>query len=276
MPKLSDPETQPPVRMMLIGDSGTGKTGSLASLAKAGYNLYIADFDNGMEILRNLLRDDPAALARVDFETCRDTFEVQGNNTVPKEARAWAKGIKYLESALKHGLGPNEILVVDSLSFAAYAAMLYILKLNNRLTKRPWQSDWGEAQNLTENLVGMLTADIDCHVICTAHIATSGGQHVERVEGREPIVIDEGPIRRLPSMIGKAFNPKVPRYFNHMLLTHRVGSGAAAKYSIKTRTFDDIELKNTNPGIIKAEYPLATGLADYFADARGLPKGTSK
>ena len=54
-------------------------------------------------------------------------------------------------------------LAVILLSFAAGNAMNYILKINNRLTAAPYQSDWNEAQRLTENLVGMLTADLDCH-----------------------------------------------------------------------------------------------------------------
>ena len=80
------------------------------------------------------------------------------------------------------------------------------------------------------------------------------GKKVQKV-GQETVIIDEGPIRQLPSMIGKAFNPKVPRYFNHMLAAHRVGSGSAAKRVIHTRTFDDIELKNTNPGVINLSTP---------------------
>lgn len=269
--KMSDPSSVPPIRAMLMGDSGTGKTGGLASLALAGFNLYIADFDNGMEVLRNIVkRSDPKALDRIDYETCRDEYTISGANPVPKEAKAWSKGIRYLEASFKKGLGPKDIVVVDSLSFASGAAMLYVLKLNNRLAARPYQADWGDAQRLVEGLVGMLAGDIDCHVICTAHIAQTGGKRIEKDLDGKPLLIDEGPIRRLPSMIGKAFNPKVPRYFNHMLMTHRVGSGSAAKYTFKARTFDDIELKNTNPEVIKAEYPLATGLAEYFKDA-GVP-----
>lgn len=274
MPRLSDPTSAPPLRMMILGESGTGKTGGLAALAKAGYRLWIADFDNGIEILRNLLRDDPEALARVDFETCRDGYKVQGSSTVPSDARAWAKGLKYLDACFnKQTLGPEDIVVIDSLSFASKTALNYILKLNNRLTAGPIWQDWGEAQRLVEGLIGMLTEDtIKCHIVCTSHIAISGGKRVERV-GKGPqaesVVIDEGPLRRLPATIGKALNPTIPRYFNHMILAHRVGSGQNAKRVFHTTTFDDIELKNTLPGGIKAEYPLATGLASYFSDARG-------
>lgn len=278
MPKLSDPEAQPPIRGLIIGDSGTGKTGALASLALAGYNLYIADFDRGMEILRNVTAaKDRSALDRIDFETCRDEYQVAGALATPKEARAWSKGLKYLESVFKRGLGPKDVVVIDSLSFAAKSAMLYVLKINGRLGGQPWQNDWGEGQRLVEGLVSMLTEEsIKCHVLCTAHIAITGGQRVERLPGKDPIVIDEGPIKKLPSMIGKAINPIIPRYFNHMLMTYRVGSGTAAKRVFHTTTFDDIELKNTNPGIIKPEYPLATGLADYFRDAGFEPPNSRK
>lgn len=275
MPKLSDPSSAPPIRALIMGDSGTGKTGALASLALAGFSLYIADFDNGLEILRNIIKaKDPRALERVDFEVCKDEFKVEGNFAVPVAAKAWAKGIKYLESKLKEGLGPRDIIVVDSLSFAARSAMIYQLHLNGRLKSAPWQSDWGEAQRLVEQLVQMLSADVDCHIICTTHIATTGGKRIETLgkgATAERVLIDEGPLKKLPSMIGKAINPVIPRYFNHMLLAHRVGTGPQAKRVFHTTTFDDIELKNTNPGIIKPEYQLATGLAEYFCDAGHSP-----
>jgi hypothetical protein len=273
MPKMSDLSSAPPVRGLIVGDSGTGKTGSLASLALAGYNLWIADFDNGMEILRNAIRTkNPEALARVDFETCRDEYTTAGPYAIPKSAKAWPKGLLFLEKAFKQKLGPKDIVVVDSLSFAAKAAMVYTLHLNNRLQAAPYQSDWGEAQRLVEGLVAMLCQDAECHVLCTAHIAQTGGKRIETLgkgKDAERVLIDEGPIKKLPSMIGKAINPIIPRYFNHMLQTYRIGSGNNAKYSLRTQATDDLELKNTSPGIIRPEYSIASGLADYFKDAMG-------
>ena len=37
-------------KLMIVGDSGSGKTASLASLANAGYNVRILDFDDGLDI----------------------------------------------------------------------------------------------------------------------------------------------------------------------------------------------------------------------------------
>jgi hypothetical protein len=36
------------VKAMLAADSGSGKTGALACLVDAGFNLRILDFDNGL------------------------------------------------------------------------------------------------------------------------------------------------------------------------------------------------------------------------------------
>ena len=51
MAKLSAHKESKPFKGMIIGDSGSGKTGSLASLAAAGYKLVIMDFDSGLDIL---------------------------------------------------------------------------------------------------------------------------------------------------------------------------------------------------------------------------------
>jgi hypothetical protein len=278
MPSFSDPQLTPTLRVLLLGHSGTGKTGGLASLVKAGYHLHLADFDNGWEILYNLLKDDKAALARVNYEVFRDQYSPDGNSTVPKDSVAWGESLKWMDGILNKDPGPDTILAVDSLSFAARAAMNYTLKLNGRLKSRPWPADWGDAQGLIVNLVGMLADHtIRCHIICSAHIEKTGGQKVEMIgkgEEARKIVIDEGPVRQLPAMIGKAINPVIPRFFNHMLQFHRVGSGAASQYQIHTRPHEDIELKSAAPGIVKPVYPLATGLADYFQTVRGTsPKG---
>ena len=61
MPPLSKHQSGCATKMLLLGDSGAGKTGALASLAQAGYNLRILDLDSGVDVLRNLLGDNAAA-----------------------------------------------------------------------------------------------------------------------------------------------------------------------------------------------------------------------
>jgi hypothetical protein len=275
MAKLTDQSNL--IRMLAVGDSGSGKSGALVSLAVAGYRLHIADYDGGLEILRNMLvkaardakKPDTFYTDRVDAETCKDPYTMEGNLVIPKASIAWGKGIKYLQTAFNKNLGEDDIVVMDSLSFAARAAMIYVLSMNGRLKGTPYQSDWGEAQRHVERAVDMITGNAPCHVYCSAHIAWSGGKEIIKDKDGNVHTIDNGPEKGLPAMIGNAINGVIPRYFNHMLLFRQVGSGNAVQRKIHTTTFDKIELKNTNPGVIKPDYPLATGLAEYFKDARG-------
>ena len=267
---MADHKAHPLVRALLIGDSGSGKSGALASLAAAGYTLWIADFDNGLDVLASIVKKHaPAALENIEYETFRDRFKVQGDKLVPTDAKAWTEGIRWIEKvATRKDLGQNDILILDSMSFAAKAAMLHIRKINGRLTMAPYQSDYGEAQNLIEGLAGMLTDDdLKCNVICTAHVAYQGDEEAGV------------PTKGLPSMIGKALNPVIPRYFNHTLLARQVGSGTAVTRQIHSVTLGNIELKNTNPGTIRERYKfdgVTGGLADYFRDARGVEPTETK
>ena len=96
MPKLENHQSTNITKMLLVGDSGSGKTGALASLAKAGFNLRIIDVDAGLDVLSNLLRDPSSpygkeALARVEFETVTDPMRVSGGKLIPAKATVWQR-----------------------------------------------------------------------------------------------------------------------------------------------------------------------------------------
>ncbi|HSE45495.1 MAG TPA: hypothetical protein VLA89_09255, partial [Gemmatimonadales bacterium] len=72
---LSDASSQPLVKLMLVGDSKSGKTAALASLVEAGYELRVLDLDNKLVpsyFEQTLRKKDPALLKRVQFEQPRD------------------------------------------------------------------------------------------------------------------------------------------------------------------------------------------------------------
>ena len=73
MPSLSQHQSAKITKLLLMGDSGTAKTGSLVSLVKEGYKLRILDFDNGLDALRHqIMAQCPDKIAAVDFVTLRD------------------------------------------------------------------------------------------------------------------------------------------------------------------------------------------------------------
>ena len=59
MPTYEDSELAElgPNKMLYLGHTGAGKTGSLAALAAAGYNVRILDLDKGTQILRDYMRN---------------------------------------------------------------------------------------------------------------------------------------------------------------------------------------------------------------------------
>lgn len=281
MPILTSSRSAFPIKLLFLGDSGTGKTGALASLAEAGYNLRVLDFDNGLDILASILRDKPEALSRVVYETCTDRLKTVGGKTIVDGIpSAWTKAMNLLDRwkildkksgevgydlGLLSSWGLRDILVIDSLTFMSDAAMRMILALNNRGTQRPWQSDWNEAQNLVEGALALLYADhVRCNVIVNAHvnymdIMIDTGQKDSQGNPIKQVIDSKG----LPQAVGQKLSLKIPRYFNTSLIATREGSGMGEKRWISTKSVGIVEAK-TSIIQVPSRLPLATGLADYF------------
>lgn len=287
MPSLVHHQAQKTTKMLLIGDSGGGKTGSLASLASAGYNLRILDLDNGVDVLYSLLtaKNTPYKVQdlenQVQVKTLTDRLKrgtvktadgkVSANGTlIPSTATVWTRTLESLidwkdkdpVSGKEYSLGAladwtsQDILIIDSLTALSTAAMNFILSINGRLGQPPYQADWGDAQRLVENLLMLLSDDnVKCNVIMIAHIAFIGEEN--------------GPVRGYPNTLGQKLPPKVARYFNSILMCKSTGQGTAERRKILTNTSGIIDLKNTSPLAVPPSYPLQSGLAEYFACVRG-------
>lgn len=277
MPALKSHQSSATTKLLLIGDSGSGKTGSLCALAARGYNLRIIDVDNGLDVLQKLLMNpeseyfkaDAKAVERVQFVTITDPVKIVAGRPVPIKATQWQRAVslcaKWEEregDKVVCDLGPitswtsQDVLVIDSLSLLSIAALNFILALNGRLGQHPHQSDWGQGQTLVEGFMQMLYDEsVKCNVIIMAHI-----KHI----GEEG-----GPLRGYPNTLGQALPPKIGRYFNNILMVQSVGQGKATKRKIVTVPTGLVELKNSDPLSVKPEYDLTWGLADYFDAVRG-------
>lgn len=271
MPALTQHQSSGTTKLLLVGDSGAGKTGALASLAAAGYNLRVIDVDNGLDVLRNLLTDAKSpypkdSVERVKYETITDKMSKVGGNLQPQKATVWPRVIglltNWVDSATGEVLGPisswteKDILVIDSLTMLSDAALNFILGMNSRLGQRAQLQDWGAAQDLIEGLLQMLYDEgVKCNIIVLAHITYIGGE-------------DNGLQRGYPNTLGKKLPPKVGRYFNSMLGVKSTGQGTNLKRKILTSTSGVLDLKNTAPLKVLPEYPIETGLADYFKAVR--------
>jgi hypothetical protein len=277
MPSIAQHHSKKSVKMLLLGDSGTGKTASLLSLALAGYKIRILDFDNGLDILSNLTEDltdaEKAIVAEnVHYVTCTDKLKTNtagfvlpdgtpgGYSKAMKMLNSWKEKDENGETIIDYGnvstWGDDEILVIDSLTFMGNAAMRLKLFQNGRAGQQPWQSDWGDAQRQVISTLDLLYSDaVSCNIIMTAHIKYQEMQ--------------EGEVKGFPDSLGKALPPQIPRYFNTVVQTKIKGTGKSAKREIQIIPDSQIGLKNAAPKSLPASLPHMEGMAQIFKAIRG-------
>jgi len=145
MTLLSEHQSRKSTKLLLMGHSGSGKTGALASLVKAGYKLRVLDLDNGLDTLASFVRRDcPDKLPNVEFRTIRDKFKktpVSGANPVDNQGNyKWAfVTVQEMISNWKYDTvdlgspatwGSDTILVIDSSSLLGSAAFNWAWFMN--------------------------------------------------------------------------------------------------------------------------------------------------
>ena len=267
MPKLSNHQSNEFTKVLLTGDSGSGKTGAKASLVKAGYRLFILDMDNGLDPLKTFVqRECPDKLDNVEYRTLRDKRKTTGGGVViDGKASAWVNMMKMLDNWVYDDvdfgrtadLGPDCIVNIDSLSFAADAAFDWAVSMNPGVKDpRQW---FYTAQQQVESMLALLSSDgFRTNVIVDAHVRYSTG--------------DDGTNKGYPNAIGSALGPTIPRYFNHWAQC----TNKAGKRTIRTAATSTFDLKNSKPFEMKESYPIETGLADFFAVLRDPPAKLDK
>ena len=171
MPPLNDQTTQRPVKLIYLGRQGSGKTGSFASLAAAGYKLRLLDADKGIDTLQNLLLDrdhfpyynfiqkhdidlGQSSFIPVDQEMTLSTVDrvhkdpggrilktTKERVLAPSNSQAWLKVTDLLQNwkdqdqdlGSVYSWGPDTICILDTYSTMARYAYYYHQGINGRL-----------------------------------------------------------------------------------------------------------------------------------------------
>jgi len=296
MTTFNEPQEELPNKVIYLGHYGAGKTGSLASLAAAGYNVRILDIDKKTQILRDYMLNTSASIYRrempglwtaaqaagtadrLSFVSLDETMVLAGakgkERYVPK-GDLWGKVMEQMND-WRDGPSRNfgnigtwtsqDVLVIDGLSRISQAAMDQQLALSGNITRYgnvpgDYRPDIGAAQIMIARLLQTLQSSaVKCHIIVICHIALTANE----------VGVSEG----FPQTVGSKFAPKIGQYFSHALLAKEVG----AKRVIQTSAGSMVKLMTPAPLRVKAEYALETGLAEYFRDVKGEAKlgGTPK
>ena len=265
MPSLAQHQSNDFTKMLIMGDSGSGKTGALTSLVTAGYNLRILDMDNGLETLKQfVLQQAPDRIGSIEYRTLRDAYKATPEGPVVSRPTAFVDAIKMLDRWKYDDvdLGPPSewgsecLLVIDSLTFLSDSAFAWARGLApGNKDPRQW---YGTAQDAIEKVLALLTSpNFKTNVIVIAHV-----KYIER---------EDGTTKGYPTSVGSALSPQIPRYFNSVALCQTKTGG---KRTIQTVATAMIDLKNPKPFEMLPSYPLEIGLVDFFRVLRKPPTQT--
>lgn len=262
MPTLESHQSSSLVKMLIMGNSGSGKTGSLASLARAGYRLFICDFDNGLDILLDPAVLPPEFRKNIYYKPFQDSPKTTGSSLI-RVATAWQDFQRSL-GGWKEGTeslgnfttwGEKDVLVVDSLTFASDRAFDDALQLGGRLGQRAQIQDYGLAIDNLQSLLEMLySSACKCNVVMTSHIQFGGDEL-------------SGLRKGYPNVIGQKLAPKIPRLFNNMILIEKKVIGNTVTREFVTNAHLTLDLKTSKPSVIPNRMP--ADLAQLFAYLKG-------
>lgn len=254
MPSAADYSSSKFRKLLLIGNSGAGKTGALASLVQAGYRLRILDLDQGLDALINHVKAiDPKLLSQIDYMSFRDTVKMGPTGPMVVNPKALTKSLgaldKWEDGTEPRTWGEKTVFVLDSLTMLGRHALAWAKHANPSFKDpRLW---YGPAQGVLEDTIANLTGeDFATNVIVISHI-----------DIREQ---KDGTVKGFAMAVGEALGPKIPIYFNTVVLSEPTGTGANVRRKLKTLPTTVLDLKNPAPMKMAAEYPIETGLADIF------------
>lgn len=213
-----------PVRMLLSGFPGSGKTGALASLANAGWKLRILDFDGNYEVLKHYVKPN----ADVDIVSFEDpvrmgsrTMGVDGVPTAFVDADRlldrwrYKDGDNWTDLGASKQWGKDTIVCLDGATGLARACWYKALVLTNS------RAD-GDMRRVYDLAGGEFTAFIQrCtsssngyHFLCISHLRIIGPPEVgrtddETVKEAKRFQGNAIPLRLYPDAVGTKVSFKI-------------------------------------------------------------------
>ena len=237
----------PGIKVLLQGESGSGKTHALRSLIQAGIKPLMVMTDPSLSTLADLpctqwhyMYVPPVAFDFADMIGTAEkinvlSFDSLAKMTDPNRAknRQWISLLTALhkfkcdrcgaEFGDATSWGTGKALYLDSMS--GLNPMALSLVAGDKPVKA--MADWQIAQGEILKLIQKITAGCRCHVVLTAHIE------------RETDEITGG-VQLMAATLGRKLAPQIPRFFDEVIHTVRNGdkflwSTATSNMAVKTR-----------------------------------------
>src|ERR1700735_66319 len=299
MTSILDPSIEFPFKPIVIGESGSGKTGMLAALVCAGYRLRIIDTDKGITILRSLLTHSkyPYAayckdhgidvgkavqFAHIDtpMKLGTTTHKVNGRDKTetilsPRNGNAWGNIVKAMEkwpdeedSGKAHieNWDENWVFVLDTLTTTAFYSFYFLQELNGHLGSREdgneYRRDIGGAQTQLRRLLEFIgNSSVRCDCIINSHVRRID---IRRGFSENPAARAEAQAtpdpKGFPSAIGNALSPQIGIRFNDLFVVEQTGSGNNVRREISTIPVSNTSAKTS--AAFESRYDVRTGMAE--------------
>lgn len=278
MPSLSKTTQASSARILIVGYPGAAKTGSLASLANAGYKLRILDYDGNIEPLLQYVDEDK--LANIDVIQLEDKLRSGQRYIEPLGIpTAFADGLdmmdewKYRDPETGEEIslgkskdwGPDTIVVVDSLTSMGRAAKRRAMKMLNKTPLNFTQQAWGLAMADQEAFIEKLTSTKNkFHVVVLAHLKMVGPKDTlkdddDLTKELKERAADIIPTKLFPSALGVALPPEIGGHFPVIVKADFKVIGKTVKRFLRTVPTADLDLKVPLKGL-DAEVDLSDGL----------------
>lgn len=259
MPSLEEHQSRSFTKLLVTGDSKTGKTGALASLVCAGYKLRILDYDNGLDVLRQfVMKRCPEKIANVEYRTLRDKRKYTPlGPVIAGTPKAYLEGVKMLDRwkyddvdlGVPAEWGSECILVIDSLTFMCNAAFDFREPLTPRGKSGDYdkRATYKDAQDAIEDNLANLTSDgFETNVLVISHVNYQDNPDDTR--------------KGYPVGVGQKLSPKIPTYFNNYVRFVTRGG----KRKIETKSSAMFDLATAKPFDMPTEFDIDNGLAQIF------------
>lgn len=253
--------TSMPVRMLVLGYPGAGKTGSLASLVDAGFKIRLIDFDGNPESMLQFSK--PEMLKNVDILSFEDPL-TDNNNYIgvkggPKALAQSFKALdrwKYIgEDGVEVDLGsssewgPDTIVVIDGLTGLGKAAFRRAQFIQNKTPANTTQAVWGMAIQDQENFIERLTSSRNRHhVIVISHLKMVGPKEIAQTDNEtnkelKERIADLVPTRLWPSALGQGLPQSIAGHFPVTVLIGSQTKGTSVKRTFTVQPKVEMDLK---------------------------------